>query len=99
MHGLLDREPAAVFGAIGGLVAAVLGALVAFGVDLTNLQIGAILTVIAAIAPVATALGIRLKVFSPATHHREVEVALMTPPPVIGGRPMSKKPPRKPGGK
>lgn len=58
----MSREPAAVIGVITGLAVAIVGLLVAFGVDLTDDQQKAILGVVAAVAPIVAAVLIRRKV-------------------------------------
>ena len=49
-------EPVALLGAIPTLVTAVLGLLLAFGIDLTDEQVGAILGVVAALIVAVTAI-------------------------------------------
>lgn len=61
----MNKEPAALIGAIGTAVAAVVTLLVAFGVDLTPEQQAAILGVFATVAPIVVALLIRPNVASP----------------------------------
>lgn len=72
------KEPSALIGAISTAVAAVLALLVAFGIDLTDTQQTAILTVIAGVGPIVAALLIRSKVYSPATRDAEVAAAAAT---------------------
>ncbi|UFU03423.1 hypothetical protein LQF12_02095 [Ruania suaedae] len=61
----MTREPAAIIGAIGTAVGAILALLVAFGIDVTEEQQTAILGVVAAVGPIVVGLLIRGKV-SPA---------------------------------
>lgn len=60
-------EPLITVGAITGIAAAVVGAGVAFGLDLTHDQTTAILAIIGVLAPVVVTVWGRTKVFSPAT--------------------------------
>lgn len=52
----MKNEPLLTAGGIGAAAAAILGVLVAFGVDLTEAQQAAILGVVAVLAPVVVAL-------------------------------------------
>jgi hypothetical protein len=73
----METEPALTVTAITTLVAAVIGLLVAFGVPVSADQKEAILGVVLAGWAVGTPLWIRAKVFSPATHEREVDDAVV----------------------
>jgi ABC-type arginine/histidine transport system permease subunit len=77
----MNTEPALTVTAITTLVAAVLGLLVAFGLDISQDQQTAILSVIGAAYAVGTPLLIRARVDSPATVDEKVDVALHTPVP------------------
>ena len=73
---VLRTEPARLIGAVTALVTAGIALLVAFGVPLTDTQQVAILSVVAAAAPLLAALVIRERVYAPATvaefteHHK-----------------------------
>ncbi|MFI6762709.1 hypothetical protein ACIBF5_26610 [Micromonospora sp. NPDC050417] len=62
-----SEEPALSVGAGSAAVGALLTLLVAFGVDLTEVQIKAILGLVLIGGPVAVAWLIRLRVYAPAT--------------------------------
>jgi hypothetical protein len=62
-----SSEPALYVGAITAVVSAVIGLLVAFGLDLTEKQTGAILALTLAAAPMVSAVITRAKVYSPKT--------------------------------
>ena len=64
---VLRTEPARLIGAVTALVTAGIALLVAFGVPLTDTQQIAILSVVAAVAPLLAALVIRERVYAPAT--------------------------------
>ena len=64
---VLRTEPARLIGAVTALVTAGIALLVAFGVPLTDTQQVAILSVVAAVAPLLAALVIRERVYAPAT--------------------------------
>ena len=61
----MKNEPAITIGTISAAVAAILALLVAFGLDLTEVQTGAILAVVAAVGPIVGAVITRARV-SPA---------------------------------
>jgi hypothetical protein len=86
--GMTDRDPSGSYGAIGTFVAAILSLLVAFGVNLDPAQQAAILGVVAAVGPAATALLIRTKAYAPPTVRHRIEEAVAAaksgnPPPQI----------------
>lgn len=60
-----DNEPLAFVGGISTAVAAVLAALVAFGLPLSNAQEASILSVVVIVAPVVVTLLGRARVYSP----------------------------------
>ena len=66
----IEREPAALVGTITGLAAAILTALIAFGVDLDQTQHDALLGLVAVAAPIIAGIVIRGKVYSPETVER-----------------------------
>lgn len=66
----LQTEPAAIVGTITGLAAAILTALIAFGVDLDQAQHDALLGLVAVAAPIIAGIVIRGKVYSPNTVER-----------------------------
>lgn len=68
-------EPLITVGTITAVAAAVVGAVVAFGIHLTADQRGAILTLIGVVAPFVVAVWGRAKVFAPATVHAMVGAA------------------------
>lgn len=70
-----DRDPSGLFGLAVTFAGSVLALLVAFGVELTEEQIAAILGVGTAGGPLLTAWLIRRKAWAPETHRREVEKA------------------------
>ena len=93
----MSSEPARIVGIVTAIVAAVIGTLVAFGVDLSDEQQKAILTLVAAVAPVIAAFVIREKVYSPKTAQEEINKAAasgvapdMAPPPPTKTIPVSK---------
>ncbi|HCS2945826.1 TPA: hypothetical protein OQU49_004444, partial [Shigella flexneri] len=51
----MNREPAAIIGAVSAAVASILACLVAFGLDITPDQQTAILAVIAGVGPIVVA--------------------------------------------
>jgi hypothetical protein len=61
------KEPLVNVGSITAAVAALLAVLVAFGLDLSDVQTGAVLTLVTVAAPLVVAAVGRRKVFSPAT--------------------------------
>lgn len=65
--GITATEPALSVGTITAAVTAVIGLLVAFGIDLTQDQQVAILGMAAVIAPAIVAIITRAKVYSPAS--------------------------------
>lgn len=68
----LDLEPAAVISTIAGLLAIAAN----FGLPTAGIDVPtAVMTVFNLLTLVATVLGIRQSVYSPATHEREVEAA------------------------
>lgn len=71
----MQTEPAAIIGAIGTAVAAVVALLVAFGLPLTADQQAAILAVVAPVGTLVVALVIRPRVYSPASADAVAEVA------------------------
>lgn len=73
---LIDQDPSGIFGSLSALVAALLVLLVAFGIDITEEQQAAILSVLAVLGPAVTAILIRFKAYSPATHFEEVKNAV-----------------------
>jgi len=62
-----SKEPALSVGSVASAVGAVLTLLIAFGVDLTETQVKAILGVVLVGGPVLVAAIIRLRVYAPAT--------------------------------
>lgn len=58
----MKREPLLTAAGITAVVSALLGALVAFGLDLTDEQTSAVLAVVAVLAPLAVGLAARGKV-------------------------------------
>lgn len=74
----MTREPLLTAAGITALVTAVLGALVAFGLDLTANQTSAILGVVAVVAPLAVALLARGKV-TPTADPRNDDGVPLTP--------------------
>jgi len=62
----MDKNPAVILGAITTLVVAVLAALVAFGVDISDAKQSAILGILAAVAPIVLGVITRGKVYAPA---------------------------------
>lgn len=58
----MNREPAAVVGSITAAVSAIIALFVAFGLDLTDEQVAAILAVVAVVAPIVSGLITRGKV-------------------------------------
>lgn len=66
----MSQEPAALVGTITGLAAAILTALIAFGVDLDQTQHDALLGLVAVAAPIIAGIVIRGKVYSPETVER-----------------------------
>lgn len=71
----MKSEPSVIVGTVTAFVTALIGLLVAFGLDITEDQKNAILGMTAVLAPIIAAVIIRGKVFSPAT------VDQMVPPP------------------
>lgn len=71
-HKLSDRDPSGLFGTVGAVVAAGLTLLVSFGLPVSEEQQTAILSFVAVAGPLATALAIRVKAYSPATHREEM---------------------------
>lgn len=71
----MDTDPSGVVGAVGAFVGAVLALLVAFGIDLTETQVEAVLGVVATGGPIAIALWIRRHAWSPASHEASVNLA------------------------
>lgn len=61
------EDPSKFWGALVGVVGATTGLLVAFGVDLTEDQIKAVLTFFGAVGPIVTALLISRQAFKPST--------------------------------
>lgn len=76
--GAMSTEPAAIIGAITGLVTAVLALIVAFGIDLDTSQQAAILGLVAALAPIIAGIITRQAVFSPQTTQRIANAAAET---------------------
>jgi hypothetical protein len=72
------KEPLVNPTVITAAVAALIALVVAFGVDLTDAQTGAILTFVAVVAPIVVAVWARRKVFSPATARAMVVTAART---------------------
>lgn len=62
-----ESDPSGLIAAIGAAVGAVLTLLVAFGVDLTDAQVDAILAVVATFGPLAVGFAIRRKAYAPDT--------------------------------
>lgn len=62
----MDKNPAVILGAITTLVVAVLAALVAFGMDISDAKQSAILAILAAVAPIVLGIVTRGKVYAPA---------------------------------
>lgn len=71
----MQSEPAITITAITTAVTAILGLLVAFGLDIDSAQQNAILTAIAAVWAIVTPLWIRSKVWAPDTVEEVVEEA------------------------
>lgn len=69
------REPLLSVGTFTAAAAAIVGAAVVFGVDLSPEQTGAILALIGVVAPLVVAFVGRLKVFAPATVRSMVKAA------------------------
>jgi uncharacterized membrane protein YoaK (UPF0700 family) len=67
----MKTEPAIILGAITTGVTAIIGLLVVFGIPLSEDQQKAILTVVAALAPIALGLITRRFVYSPATYETD----------------------------
>ena len=63
----MRSEPAVIVGTITAFVTAAIGLLVAFGLDITDQQQNAILSLVAVIAPVIAGVIIRSKVYAPDT--------------------------------
>lgn len=61
----MSTEPAAIIGAITAAATAIIGLLVAFGIDFTSQQQAAILGVVAVVAPLVAAFVTRKFVWSP----------------------------------
>jgi len=76
----VTREPLLTAAGITALVSAVLGALVAFGLDLTEDQRSAVLAIVAVLAPLAVGLTARGKVTPTADPRNEDGVPLMPQP-------------------
>lgn len=70
--GLHEKDPGALFGAIGASASAAIALLVSFGIDISADQQAAILGIIAVLGPLLTALGIRYKAYAPVTHRNEM---------------------------
>jgi hypothetical protein len=64
------EEPALTVGTITAVSAAVLSALVAFGLDISDTKVKAILAIVGILAPLVAAWFTRRRVFSPATVER-----------------------------
>lgn len=62
----MNKEPAVILAAVTAFAVAILAALVAFGLDITDSQQSSILAVIAAVAPIVLGVVTRSKVFAPA---------------------------------
>lgn len=60
-------DPSGLWGSVVAVAAAILAALVAFGVRLTGEQVEALLGILAAVGPIVTALLIRRSAYAPAT--------------------------------
>lgn len=67
------KEPLLTVGAITAVTSAAVSCVVAFGVHLTETQQGAILALIATVAPIVVALFARRSVYSPMTVARLLE--------------------------
>lgn len=78
----MRTEPAAIIGGITAFVTALLGLLVAYGVDVSQQQQTAILGVTAVVAPLLASLVIRYNVYAPASVERiaDQQYAAGTPP-------------------
>lgn len=72
------REPAVIIGLVVGFVTTVIALVVAFGVDLSTEQQGAILAVVAALAALVQAFLTRGVVFAPASVARIEDQAVAT---------------------
>lgn len=68
-------EPLVAPGTIVAVAAAIIGGVVAFGINLSPAQTGAILTIVGVLAPIAVAIWGRAKVYSPATVRTMVKAA------------------------
>lgn len=62
-----STEPALIVGTITSLAAAVLSAFVAFGLDISDAKVKAVLAIVGILAPLVAAWVTRNRVFSPAT--------------------------------
>lgn len=71
----MTDDPSALWGAVVALVGAVVALLVAFGVELTDQQVQAILGLFAAVGPLVTALLIRRTAWRPSSVRRAVAEA------------------------
>ena len=68
MKPTMDTDPAGLVGTVAAAVGAVLALLVAFGIDLTETQIVAILAVVSTVGPIVVAIVIRRRAWAPASH-------------------------------
>ena len=76
--GITKTEPTGLIGSISAAIVAVIGLLVAFGVDLTSEQTGAIVTAFSAVAIVIQTIITRNSVYSPASTQRAANAAAQT---------------------
>lgn len=66
----MNSDPSGLVGQVGAAVGALLALLIAFGIDLTEAQVTAILGVVATFGPLAIAYLIRRKAYAPDTVER-----------------------------
>ncbi len=77
----MQTDPSGVVATAASVVGAVLSLIVAFGIDLTEGQIQAILAVVATVGPVVASLWIRRYAWAPSSHDVAVETARGQPEP------------------
>lgn len=89
----MQREPSILIGGITAFVTALIGLLVAFGLDIDQQQQTAILGMTAVLAPAVASIVIRFRVFSPATTERLVDQAYAAGVPPVEPKPPLPDPP------
>lgn len=89
----MQTEPSTIIGTITGLAAAVVAALIAFGVDLSQDQQNALLGLVAVVAPIVAGVLIRSKVFAPATVEKLTTKAYQAGTPPTQPKPEVPSPP------